>query len=77
MRVVQPWDVFKVEGRQFVALPVMLGTASPKLCELCAGCVGERSGMICGRMPYCSPDGAGTPHLTFREVQIKGEQDDE
>ena len=66
---VQPWDVFKVGGRQFVALPVMLGTA-PKLC---AGCVAERSALICGRMPYCSPDGEGNPHLTFREVQIKGE----
>ena len=62
--MVQPWDVFKVEGRQFVALPVMQAT------RLCAGCVGERSAMICGRMLDCSPDGQGSPHLTFREVQI-------
>lgn len=66
---VQPWDVFKVVGRQFVALPVMLGT-SPKLC---AGCVGERSALLCERTPHCTPDMEGGPHLTFREVQIKGE----
>lgn len=68
--MVQPWEVFKVEGRQFVALPVMLGVAAPKLCT---GCVGEHSALICRRMPYCSPGGEGDPHLTFREVQIEGE----
>lgn len=73
---VAPWDVVKVGRTQYVAVPVKLDESS----DLCAGCAGDGTDPIsdlCGELPRCSPGLASPCHLTFREVQIKGEQDDE
>ena len=69
---VQPWDVVKVGCRQYVAVPVKLDSSS----DLCAGCAGDSPDSVaglCGALPQCGPGLVSPCHLTFREVQIKGE----
>ena len=73
---VAPWDVFKVGRTQYVAVPVKFDESD----NFCAGCAGDGTDPIsdlCGELPRCSPGSASPCHLTFREVQIKGEYNGE